>query len=301
MKILLVTNKTYRGHLDGGYYNLFLPLQQLGHEVYFYDTVNPEEKDFTKVLHYFGPDLIFCCMTGDRGIAPYEPWSQILEETQSGRTKTFNWFCDDTWRFDNFSSKVCRYFTHCSTPEPSYINKYKSIGYGNITVGNWHVNDKILSYSELKDIDISFIGFLTASRKSFFETVKKEITQIENFHGLDNNEMHLAFSRSRMGINLASNDNDISGRTQMKLRMFEIPAFNSMMITQYHEDLKEFYEFDKEIITFKTIPEFIEKTKFLLKRPKLVETIASNGHERFLRDHTSEVRLTNILNWINNG
>lgn len=301
MKILLVTNKTYRGHLDGGYYNLFLPLQQLGHEVYFYDTVNPDEKDFTKVLYSFGPDLIFCCMTGDRGIAPHEPWLEILEETQSGRTKTFNWFCDDTWRFDNFSSKVCRYFTHCSTPEPSYINKYKSIGYDNITVGNWHVNDKILSYSELKDIDISFIGFLTDSRKSFFETVKKEITQIENFHGLDNNEMHLTFSRSRMGINLASNDNDISGRTQMKLRMFEIPAFNSMMITQYHEDLKEFYEFDKEIITFKTIPEFIEKTKFLLKRPKLVETIARNGNERFLRDHTSEVRLTNILNWINNG
>lgn len=300
MKILLVTNKTYRGHLDGGYYNLFLPLQQLGHEVYFYDTVNPDEKDFTKIIHSFNPDLIFCCMTGNRIIAPFEPWPEILKETESGRTKTFNWFCDDTWRFNNFSSKACHYFTHCSTPEPSYIKKYKSIGYDNIAVGNWHVNHKILSCSETKDIDISFIGFLTASRKSFFDTVKKQISQIENFHGLDNDEMHLTFSRSRIGINLSTNDNDPTGKTQMKLRMFEIPAFNSMMITQYHEDLKQFYEFDKEIITFKTIPEFIDKTKFLLKKPKLVETITRNGYERFLRDHTSEVRLTNILNWINN-
>ena len=67
MKIVLVMNKTYPRpsgpRIDGGYWNVYLPLQKLGHEVYFYDTVDPYEKDFSKVLESFKPDLIFFCMT----------------------------------------------------------------------------------------------------------------------------------------------------------------------------------------------------------------------------------------------
>ena len=50
MKIILVLNKTLqRGDgikFDSGYYNLYIPLLEIGHEVYFYDTINPIEKDF---------------------------------------------------------------------------------------------------------------------------------------------------------------------------------------------------------------------------------------------------------------
>ena len=70
MKILLVSNKTYRGFLDGSWWNLYLPLKDMGHEVYFYDTVEPLEKDFKAVVEKFKPEIIFCCLTGNRGIAP---------------------------------------------------------------------------------------------------------------------------------------------------------------------------------------------------------------------------------------
>ena len=47
MKILLVLNKTLpRGDnikFDIGYYNFYIPLLEMGHEVYFYDTINPTE------------------------------------------------------------------------------------------------------------------------------------------------------------------------------------------------------------------------------------------------------------------
>ena len=125
MKILLTLNKTYRGLPDSGYWYVYMPLKQLGHEVYWYDTVNPDEKDYSKIIEQFKPDLIFCCVTNDRSIAPHEPWDEITQETKSGRTKTFNWFCDDTWRFDDFSSAACQCFNVCSTPDPRYIEKYK--------------------------------------------------------------------------------------------------------------------------------------------------------------------------------
>ena len=125
MKILLTLNRTYRGLPDTGYWYVYLPLKQLGHEVYWYDTVDPEQKNYSKIIETFKPDLIFCCMTGNPHITPHEPWEPIKKETDSGRTKTFNWFCDDTWRFDSFSNNACQYFNICSTPDPNYIIRVK--------------------------------------------------------------------------------------------------------------------------------------------------------------------------------
>ena len=143
MKILLTLNKTYRGQIDGGYWYVYLPLKAMGHDVYLYDTVAPEEKNYSKIIEEFKPDLIYCCFTGNKHITPYEPWELIKKETDSGRTKTFNWYCDDSWRFNDFSSKTCNYFNVCSTPDPNYIERYKQIGYDNIITGIWHINSDL--------------------------------------------------------------------------------------------------------------------------------------------------------------
>ena len=50
MKILLTSNKTYRDNIDGIYWYTYLPLVEMGHKVYFYDTVNPQEKNYSKVM-----------------------------------------------------------------------------------------------------------------------------------------------------------------------------------------------------------------------------------------------------------
>ena len=298
MKILLVVNKTYRGQIDGGWWYLYLPLKDLGHEVYFYDTVDPEEKDFTKVVESFKPDLVFCCMTGDTSIAPHEPWEKIKKETDSGRTTTFNWFCDDTWRFEDFSKTACKYFNVCSTPEPSYVNKYKMAGYSNILVGAWHANLGLYqeAHKEQKNIDISFMGAMNGLRKHFIETHND--LPIETFSNLSHEEMLSVHARSKIGINLSINENDPAKKTQMKQRMFEIPAANTLLLSEYHEDLEHFFDVNKEIITFKSNEEFSEKAKFLLSRPLIAGRITAAGHKRFLSEHESKVRLTKVLEQI---
>lgn len=298
MKILFVSNKTYRGKIDSSYYNFYMPFISLGHEVELFDTSTNTGKPFSIVVESFKPDLIFCCLTGDRNIAPNEPWKELLQETDSGRIKTFNWFCDDTWRFETFSSKACRTFLACSTPEPSYIEKYQSIGYNNIAVGNWHVNHRMLLEQQDKTNDITFVGFQTRDRKKFFQEAIEKGVDVNLVYGVSNEEMNKSISSSKIGINLSRNDNDPKRKTQMKLRMFEIPANNSLLITEYHNGLEQFYEIDKEIITFKSVNEFVSKSKFLLERPKLIKSITSNGYKRFLNEHTSEKRLDKILKWI---
>lgn len=283
--------------LDGGYYHVYHSLKEMGHDVYLYDTVNPDNKDFSQIVETFKPDVIWACLTGDFNIAPYEPLREIRKETESGRTRTFNWFCDDTWRFDTFSSKVCNYFLCCSTPEPSFIDKYKESGYNNIVLGNWHINETFLKRRDFdeKDVDVSFIGNLTPQRKSFFHNSSIDI---KNYFNLSSDEFFNAHARTKIGINLSRNDNDPFKGTQMKQRVFEIAASNGLVVTEYHNGIEEFFDIDKEIITFKTQDEFEKKVNFLLKNDKIAKKIANNGYNRFAKEHESKIRIQKILKTI---
>jgi len=298
MKILLTSNKTYRGTLDCTWWYFYLPFKDMGHDVYFYDTVSGDDREYSEIIESFKPDLIFCIMTGDTGIAPKEPWSDILNETKTGRTKTFNWFCDDTWRYSTFSKNACHYFNVCSTPESSILEDYKRDGYGNIIVANWHANSKFYEVKAYEDrnTDISFIGNLTKSRKSFFNRVNMPITFLS---GISQDELFAAHTTTKIGINLSVNDNDVEGKTQMKQRIFEVPAGGGMLLTQYHEGIEEYFDIDKEIVTFVDSDEFCKKSKFLIDNPNVSRAIAKNGYDRFVKEHDSVIRLHKTLQDIN--
>ena len=115
---------------------------------------------------------------------------------------------------------------------------------------------------------------------------------------LSQEELFDAFCSSKIGVNLSFNENDPLMRTQMKQRMFEIPAGASMMFTQYHEGIEEYYTINKEIITFNSAKEYSEKLNFLLQNKKIAESIARKGHQRFLKAHDSKIRLASVLEQI---
>ena len=300
MRILIAVNLTlYREgkyELDTGFHYLYEPLVKLGHEVYFYDTVRPIEADFDKIVSEFSPDLVFCCFTGNRMIAPHEPWDSIRKLTEGEKVKTFNWFCDDTWRFDDFSSKACWNFNYCSTPEPSYISKFKDIGYKNILLGAWYVNSDYYPSTE-KDIEISFVGGMNKDRQEFFDSIKVPVTLAKN---LTIEQLFNFYCRSKIGINLSINANDPEKKTQMKQRVFELAAANCVVLTEDHSGLHEFFEEGKEMVTFSNKDEFEEKVNFLLSNPEESKEIALNGYNRFIKDHESKVRLSNLLEEIFN-
>lgn len=302
MKILLVINKTYPrpegSRIDGGYWSVYLPLLSMGHDVYFYDTVNPKEKDFSKIVENYKPDLIFCCMTGDANLTPYEPWEEIKKETESGRTKTFNWFCDDTWRFANFSSIACKYFSVCSTPEKEFLAEYKKIGYDNIFVGMWHTNIDLYPTSVDKAYDMSFIGNKNNQRITMENMFKHNNLDVKFFSGLSHEDMMLTHAKSKIGLNFSMNTNSTPPRTQMKARMFEVPAANTLLLTEYHDGIEEYFEIDKEIITFTNEYEMLEKYKTIIKHDSIIKEISKNGYNRFMKEHESKVRLAKVLDQI---
>ena len=221
-------------------------------------------------------------------MTPFEPWEEIKKETDSGRTKTFNWFCDDTWRFEDFSSKACQYFNICSTPEPSFLEKFKEIGYNNILLGAWHSNKDNHPFIDFKDksLEVSFAGRIDFLRSPFIEMLKTYEIPVTHITNVSYEELMMSYSSSKIGLNFSVNPNDKELKTQMKARMFEVPAANSLLLTQHHEGIENFFETDK-------------KLKFLIKNPKIVEKLCYNGYQRFLKEHESHIRLEKILEKIN--
>jgi len=301
MRIILATNKTLprngKQELDTGYHYVQKPLEDLGHTVYFYDIISPEDPDFDVIVALFKPDLIFCCFTANPYIAPYEPWQSVANITETTDVKTFHWFCDDTWRFDNFSKTACKLFSYCSTPEPEYLEKYLLSGYNNILLGGWHANSEYYPPTE-KDIDISFVGGMNQSREEFFSGLKIPVTLGQ---GLSIEELFNFYCRSKIGVNLSLNSNDPEGKTQMKQRVFELAAAKAVVLTEYHSGLEAFFDTEKEIVTFSNKEEFIEKANYLLANPEEAEEIAERGHARFLKDHESKIRLKFILEEVFSG
>lgn len=72
----------------------------------------------------------------------------------------------------------------------------------------------------------------------------------------------------------------------VRLRDFEAPMSRTCYLTGYTEEIEEFYELGKEIDTYNSIDELIDKTKYYLDHSSEAECLRSSGYERSLRDHT---------------
>ena len=201
MKIVMVWNKTLRRgdvhKIDIGFWNTYYSLMQLGHEVHFYDTASPPEKGLSEVVDSFKPELIYCCMTGDKSLTPYEPWEDIQRETEKGRTKTF-----------------------------------KEIGYNNIVHGMWHTNLDFYPRVSEKNIDISFCGIPNVERESFTNALINQQMPVEYRYGISHEDMCELFSRSKISLNFSKNMTLTPPRRQIKARLFEVPAGGALLCTE---------------------------------------------------------------------
>lgn len=302
MRIILVANKTFPRssikRIDSTYWNFYIPLLELGHQVYFYDTVSPKEKNFDKIVKENSPDLIFSILCGDRNIAPHEPIEEIKKITLEGKIKTFNFFCDDTWRFNNFSKNICTFFTAVSTPEELFVEEYRKIGYDNCFHCSWHCNEDLFFPDLKKTISIVFCGGMNRQRHEYLSFLEKNNISVKNIHGSSYEDMCYNFSSSRILLNFSKNESDPHRKTQMKLRMFEGPAARTLLVTEYHEGIEKYFDIDKEIICFRDKPELLQKLQYLIVNQNLVDKLANNSYDRFLKEHTSKIRLQNLLQQI---
>lgn len=71
----------------------------------------------------------------------------------------------------------------------------------------------------------------------------------------------------------------------VRLRDFEAPMCRSCYLTGHTDEIAEFYEIGKEIETYRTREELVDKTRFYLSNPDAAERLREAGYRRALRDH----------------
>jgi spore maturation protein CgeB len=224
-RILYVAMKYDYGKPEQGYSfehcNFHESLVQMGHEVIYFDfmtLMQKHDKDWMnqrllEIVKTENPDFMFTVLFTDE-INP-ETIKYISDET---RTITFNWFCDDHWRFDEYTKNWAPLFNWVSTTASSALSKYEAIGYSNVIKTQWACNHFTYKKNDTQfDYDVTFIGQPHGNRRQTIGYLRQNGISINVWgNGWDNGrlsqeEMIKIFNSSRININLSNSSTVSSG------------------------------------------------------------------------------------------
>jgi len=110
-------------------------------------------------------------------------------------------------------------------------------------------------------------------------------------------EMMKALSKSKIGFN---SHGGVAGDYAANIRLFEVTGVGSCLLTDHKKNIKDFFEPDKEVVTYNSPEECVEKVTWLLSHPNELKQIAEAGQKRTLKDHTFERRAETLHEIINN-
>jgi spore maturation protein CgeB len=108
-------------------------------------------------------------------------------------------------------------------------------------------------------------------------------------------EMFSALAASRITLNIHI---DQAGTQAANMRLFEATGAGACLLTDWKENIGEFFEPDREIVTFRSVPEAVEKARYLLEHESARAEIARRGQARTLQDHATQSRIHDIANWL---
>jgi len=298
-------------------------LKDLANEVvpFYYDSYLKKIDKLQTVLinkaEQIKPDLIFFCLFQE----------QFKQETLlklKEKFTTFNWFGDDSWRFDNFTSKYANCFSFCATTDKFSIPKYHKIGQENVIMSQWAVinTPPPSSLNVDYEFDVSFIGGANYARKWFIKTL---VNRGINVHAFGNGWpsgpvtlecMNEIFLHSKINLNLSNSKcfdvryvlshpmrlahtiKTKKNATQMKARHFEICYNGGFQLADYSAGLDDYFILGKELTCYRDIDEATTLIKYYLNNNAERENIKKTGFIRAVNEHTYTHRLKNVLNFI---
>ncbi|MBE9518359.1 MAG: glycosyltransferase family 1 protein [Bacteroidetes bacterium] len=84
---------------------------------------------------------------------------------------------------------------------------------------------------------------------------------------------------------------EVAGDYAANVRMFEVTGAGALLVTDDKKNIPSLFEPDKEILTYKSIEECIEKLQWAISHPAEARSIALAGQQRALREHSVEKRV----------
>ncbi len=192
------------------------------------------------------------------------------------------------------------------------IADYESVGAKNVKVLLPYYIGKNNYREECEDtIPIAFLGhFENDGRDSYIKALIEAGVPVTVFNGSDweaaplYEDIKLCIKPGKRGkdYNHTINECQIAIVFLSKLnndtytrRCFEIPATQTLMLSEYTDDLNAMFPADECAVYFRNPDELVKKCKHLLENPLEIKRIARNGYSRLMELGGSEVDRCNQI------
>lgn len=110
--------------------------------------------------------------------------------------------------------------------------------------------------------------------------------------GLD---MYQLLADSRMTINTHI---DVARNKAANMRLFEATGVGTCLVTDWKENINDFFEEGYEVVTYKSKEECVEKIKWLQNNPLECEKIGLAGQQKTLNHFSLETRLDQLVTYL---
>ncbi len=306
LRLLYVAPKLDYGNPARGYgyeENHFLPaLKGVGFDVIRFDSLTLVQRLgkavaselLVELAFRLRPDAAFFVLFKD------DFTEAAVEELRRNGCVTFNWFTDDHWRFESFSSLWAPRFTWAITTDPRAAVKYRERGVTNVIRSQWGVNHRL--YRPLdrpRRFNATFIGQPHGDRRAVLGAIRRAGIAVEAWgYGwprgkLSTRQAVEVINESAVNLNLS---NAVTGvADQIKGRDFEVPACRALLLTQNVEAMGDYYDLGSEVLTYDGFDDLTAQIRWALAHPAEADAVREAGYRRVVRDHTYERRFAEIF------
>lgn len=317
MRILFITGSYSYGDTKRGEayeHQNFLPaLRRLGHEVEVLDSLErstyPGFVDLNRAVlakvEDWRPEVIL--------FVPvlYEIWNETWDIIRrSGIAASICWGADDSWKYVQTSRFVARHFDGCVTTYRDKVAMFHNDGYDRVLESQWAADATRtmppLPSSEC-EFHVTFIGTRYGNRSKFVQSLTNAGIRVDCFgHGWPNGPIageRIApiLRNSRISLNFSGSGKWIERfqpkNRQLKARVFEVPGAGGFLLSEWAPGIERFYDTEREIATFRTNDELLEKARFYLSHPEIRDACAEAAFSRTVRDHTYDLRMGDLVSF----
>ena len=363
MRIFYAAESASRPELPGvsiWYWNLYLPLQDLGHDVvpfdydlwphYLHADINePTHQAFIAKHRSELEAALIAQIEAAHAIAPVDMFfayfysafvtPDTIRRIGAMGITTVNWYCNASYQFD-LVADIAPAFDWCLVPEEYRMEDYRRIGARPIYCQEAANPNIYKPYDVPRDIDVVFIGGRYGDRQDYIQRLLRDKIDVRAYgagwpdlldRGPQPNALRRAWGkakRSALGIlepfvwperacNPPISDQGMLemysmakislgfssvGEThreerimQVRLRDFEAPMSGAFYMVEYMDEIEKFFVPGREIVCYTDADDLADKVDYYLAHDDEREAIRVAGHERALRDHTWQKRLTDAF------
>ncbi|MEW9900543.1 glycosyltransferase [Chitinivorax sp. PXF-14] len=111
--------------------------------------------------------------------------------------------------------------------------------------------------------------------------------------GIWGEALNRVYNESKVVLNITGWN--AANKTGLNMRVFDVPATGAFLLTDYSDELAEYFEPGKEVETWRTPEELADKLRYYLAHDAAREAIARAGHERVLKLESFEAKMRRML------